>query len=93
MRKEIRTRVLHKDEREYSRQWHAKVRRPRMDKEMGRNETVDRECPVDRILGNQAMRQLLTVKLETEGEQAVADFLESLGCSDVMKVMKTIACQ
>jgi len=33
-----------------------------------------------------------TFKLETEGEAATADFLESLGCSDVGKVMRTIAC-
>ena len=29
------------------------------------------------------MVQLLALKLETEGEEATADFLETLGCSDV----------
>jgi hypothetical protein len=38
------------------------------------------------------MVQLLSLKLETEGEAATADFLETLGCSDVGKVMKTIGC-
>jgi hypothetical protein len=28
-----------------------------------------------------------TLKLETEGEEATADFLESLGCSDVERVL------
>jgi hypothetical protein len=35
------------------------------------------------------MVQLLSLKLETEGEEATADFL---GCSDVGKVIRTIAC-
>ena len=32
-------------------------------------------------------------QLETEGEEATNSFIESVGCSDVGKVMKTIACQ
>jgi hypothetical protein len=51
----------------------------------------DRECPADRILANQAMVQLLSLKLETEVEEATALFLQTLGCSDVGKVMKAIA--
>jgi hypothetical protein len=38
------------------------------------------------------MMQLLYVKLQTEGEAATIDFLETLGCSDAGKVMKAIAC-
>jgi hypothetical protein len=38
------------------------------------------------------MVQLLSVKLETEGEAATIGFLESLGCSDVGKVMNHLAC-
>jgi hypothetical protein len=34
------------------------------------------------------MVQLLSLKLETEGEQATADFLETLGCSDVERVLQ-----
>jgi hypothetical protein len=30
---------------------------------------------------------------ETKGEEATVSFLESVGCSDVGKVMKAIACQ
>ena len=52
----------------------------------------DRECSADRILGNSAIMQLLSVKLETEGEAATVTFLESLGCSDVGKVMNHLAC-
>jgi hypothetical protein len=50
----------------------------------------DRECPAERILGNQAMVQLLSLKLETEGEEAAVAFLESLGCSDIEKVLQAI---
>jgi len=58
-------------------------------KAAGRDELPsDRECPADRILGNQAMMQLLSVKLETEGEQATAAFLETLGCPDVERVLQ-----
>jgi hypothetical protein len=53
----------------------------------------DRECPANRILGNQAMVELLSLKLETEGEGGTIDFLETLGCSDVERVMRTIACR
>jgi hypothetical protein len=91
MRKTIR-RILPKDEKKYQHDWHANVRRPRMLKAAGRDEPAERECSAERLLGNQAMVQLLSVKLETEGESATADFLESLGCSDVGKVMKAIAC-
>jgi hypothetical protein len=34
------------------------------------------------------MVQLLSVKLETEGEEATVMFLESLGCSDVERVLQ-----
>ena len=44
------------------------------------------------ILYAQAMVQLLTLKLETEGEEATVAFLETLGCSDVGKVMNHLAC-
>ena len=86
MRKTIR-RVLHKDEKKYQHDWHANVRRPRMLRAAGRDEPVERECPAERILSNQVMVQLLSVKLETEGEAATIDFLESLGCSDVERVL------
>jgi hypothetical protein len=86
MRKWIR-RVLPKDEKQYQHDWHIKNRQRQPEFES------DRECPADRILGNQAMMQLLSVKLETEGEEATNSFIESVGCSDVGKVMKTIACQ
>ena len=76
MRKTIR-RVLPKDEKKYQHAWHAKSRKRQPTFES------DRECPADRILGNTAMVQLLALKLETEGEEATADFLETLGCSDV----------
>jgi hypothetical protein len=33
------------------------------------------------------MVQLLSLKLETEGEAATIEFLEILGCSDVEKVL------
>jgi hypothetical protein len=90
MRKTIR-RLLPKDEKKYQHEWHAKIRRPRLDKAMGRDELPsDRECPADRILGNQAMVQLLSLKLETEGEEATVSFLESLGCSDLEKVLQQI---
>ena len=81
MRKSIR-RVLQKDEKKYQHDWHAKnrARQPSFES--------DRECPADRILGNQAMVQLLSVKLETEGEEATVSFLESLGCSDVERVLQ-----
>ena len=61
-------------------------------KESGRDEVSDRECSVERILGNNAIMQLLQIKWQTEGKEATIDFLESLGCSDVGKVMKAIAC-
>ena len=48
-------------------------------------------CPADRILGNQSIMQLLSLKLETEGEEATVTFLESLGCSDVDKVMQWLS--
>jgi hypothetical protein len=53
-------------------------------------EHTERECSADRILGNQSIMQLLFLKHETEGESATICFLESLGCSDVGKVMKAI---
>jgi hypothetical protein len=81
-----RHRIYPLDKQEYKRDWDRKHRGKQ-------HEPSDRECPAERILGNQAMMQLLSVKLETEGEEATADFLETLGCSDVGKVMKTIACQ
>jgi hypothetical protein len=81
MRKWIR-RVLPKDEKQYQHDWHAKNRKRQPTFES------DRECPADRILGNQAMMQLLSLKLETEGEEASADFLETLGCSDVERVLQ-----
>jgi hypothetical protein len=34
------------------------------------------------------MVKLLSVKLQTEGEEATAEFLESLGCSDVERVLQ-----
>ena len=86
MRKWIR-RVLPKDEKQYQHDWHAKNRKRQPTFES------DRECPADRILGSQAMMQLLRLKLQTEGEAATITFLESLGCSDVGKVMKAVACQ
>jgi hypothetical protein len=51
----------------------------------------------DRIPPNQKILcpnlvQVLSVKLETEGEEATSDFLETLGCSDVAKVMNYLAC-
>jgi hypothetical protein len=82
-----RHRIFGFDRKEYDRQYHQ-IRKDRW-----RQEPLDRECPADRILGNHAMVQLLSVKLETEGEEATAEFLETLGCSDVGKVMKAIACQ
>jgi hypothetical protein len=36
------------------------------------------------------MVQLVSLKLKTEGEKATVTFLESLGCSDVGKAMRTI---
>jgi hypothetical protein len=36
------------------------------------------------------MVQLLTLKLETEGEAATAEFLESLGCSDIKAVLQEL---
>jgi hypothetical protein len=33
------------------------------------------------------MVQLLSLKLETEGEEATVTFLESLGCSDIERVL------
>jgi len=80
MRKTIR-RVLPKNEKQYQHDWHIKNRQRQPYFE------PDRECPADRILGNQAMVQLLSIKLQTEGESATADFLESLGCSDVERVL------
>ena len=47
----------------------------------------------DRILANQAMMQLLSVKLETEGEDMTIAFVESLGCDDVPKVLEEICRQ
>jgi hypothetical protein len=81
MRKSIR-RVLSKDEKQYQHDWHIKNRQRQPTFES------DRECPADRILGNQAMVQLLSLKLETEGEEATAEFLETLGCSDVERVLQ-----
>ena len=65
MRKTIR-RVLPKNEKQYQHDWHIKnrERQPSFDSE--------RECPADRILGNQAMMQHLSLKVETEGEKATA---------------------
>ena len=34
------------------------------------------------------MVQLLSVKLQTEGEEATVDFLETLGCSDIERVLR-----
>jgi hypothetical protein len=84
MRKTIR-RVLPRDEQKYQHDWHAKNRKRQPTFE------EDRYVPADRLLGNQAMVQLLSVKLETEGEGATTDFLESLGCPDVGTVLKAIA--
>jgi hypothetical protein len=83
MRKTIR-RVLPKNEKQYQHDWHItnRQRQPSFDS--------DRECPADRILGNQAMMQQLSLKVETEGEKATATFLESLGCSDVEGVLRQI---
>ena len=64
------------DKKEYKRNWDRKYR-------SRQREESDRECPAERILGNQAMGHLLSVKLETEGEEATIDFLESLGCDDI----------
>jgi hypothetical protein len=89
MRKSIR-RVLPKDEHKYQRDYWAKVRYP---KERPTREQTDRVVSADRILGNQAIVQLLSLKLQTEGEEATINFLESLGCSDIGKVMKMVACQ
>jgi hypothetical protein len=86
MRKTIR-RVLHKDEKKYQHDWYAKNRKRQP------SFPDDRECPAERILSNQAMVQLLSSKLETQGEAATIDFLEALGCSDVGKVLRTLACQ
>jgi hypothetical protein len=77
-------RVLSKDEKQY---WHDRhirngQRQPSFES--------DRECPAHRILGNQAMMQLLSLKLETKGEQETATFLESAGCSDVEGVLRQI---
>jgi hypothetical protein len=68
------------DKKEYKRNWDRKYR-------SRQREESDRECPAERILGNPAMVQLLSLKLETEGEAATAEFLETLGCSDVEKVL------
>ena len=86
MRKTIR-RVLPKDEKKYQHDWHIKNRQRQPSFE------ADRCVPADRIVGNQAIVQLLMLKLETEGEAATVDFLETLGCSDVGKVMNHLACR
>src|SRR5262245_942928 len=80
MRKTMRS-VLPKNEKQYQHDWHIE-NRPSFDS--------DRECPADRILGNQAMMQRLSLKFETEGEEATTAFLESLGCSDVEGVLRQI---
>ena len=87
MRKAIR-RYLPKDAVAYQ----AKQREQQYTERFVENLPDGLQCPVDRILGNQAMVQLLSLKLESEGEEATVTFLESLGCSDVRKVMRTIAC-
>jgi hypothetical protein len=78
MSKAIR-RVLPKDEREYKHQWDLKhrSRQPAFES--------DRYVSADRLLGNPALVQLLSLKLQTEGEQATVDFLKTLGCFDVDK--------
>jgi hypothetical protein len=48
----------------------------------------ERYCPADRILNNEEMVQLLSLKLETKGEEATISFLESLGCSDVEAILQ-----
>jgi hypothetical protein len=83
MRKTIR-RVLLKNEKQYQHDWHIKNRQRQPSFES------DGECPAYRILGNQAMMQRLPLKRETEGEEATATFLESLGCSDVEAVLQQI---
>ena len=60
-------------------------------KAAGRDELPsERECPADRILGNQAIVQLISLKLRTEGEEAAILFLETLRCSDIQKVLRAI---
>ena len=85
MRKTSR-RVLPRNEKQCQQDWHIKNRQKQPSFES------DRECPADRILGSQAMMQLLRLKLQTEGEAATITFLESLGCSDVGKVLNQLAC-
>jgi hypothetical protein len=77
-------RVLPTNEKQYRHDWHIKNRE--------RQPSFDsiRECPAHRILGNQAMMQLLSLKLERKGEEATATFLESLGCSEVEGVLRQI---
>jgi hypothetical protein len=83
MRKTIR-RVLPMNKKQYQHDWHImnRQRQPYFES--------DRECPAYRILGNEAMMQLLSLRLETEGEEAIATSLESLGCSDVEGVLQQI---
>jgi hypothetical protein len=83
MRKTSR-RVLPRNEKQCQQDWHIKNRQKQPSFES------DRECPAHRILGNQVMMQLLSLKLETEGEEATATFLESRGCSDVEGVLQQI---
>jgi hypothetical protein len=83
MRKTIRT-VLPRNEKQYQHDWHIKNRRKQPSFES------DRECPAHRILCNEVMMALLSLKLEPEGEEATATFLGSLGCSDVEGVLQQI---
>jgi hypothetical protein len=82
-----RHRIFGFDRKECDRQY-SQIRRARNEKEL-----EERRVPAERLLENQAIVELLSLKLEGEGEAATIEFLESLGCSDVGKVMRTIECQ
>src|SRR5262245_56415050 len=65
MRKTIR-RVLPKNEKQYQHDSHIKNRQRQASFDS------DWECPADRILGNQAMMQHLSLKVETARQQPLS---------------------